>query len=132
MQGGSCHPFVRSGIFSGHKNCCGAVWPARRPLSITHSWVVAFCAVADAKKAAVYFWCNAVREYLAVFWVNHTFRSNFCEAVPDLFATMQCQGVFLTGYGMGCLYRFAITGNVRGKCPAVMEIKFARKASDIF
>ena len=58
------------------------------PLGITHSWAVAFCAVADAKKAAVYFWCNAVREYLAVFWVNHTFRSNFCEAVPDLFAAM--------------------------------------------
>lgn len=58
---------------------------------------------------------NAVREYLAVFWVNHAVRPDFCEAVPGLFTPVQRQDVFLPGYGMDHLDRFTITGNVSGK-----------------
>lgn len=84
-------------------------------MGITPSWLVAFCAVLDSKKALVYFRRDAVGEYLTVFRVNHALCPNFCEAVSGLFTPVQRQDIFLPGYGMGHFYRFTITGSTGGK-----------------
>lgn len=114
MKGGNGCPSIGSSAFSGHEDGGRTVFMTR-VLCIFLFGLVALCAVTDGKKAAVYFWCNAVREYPAVFRINHTFCPDSCEAVPGLLALVQCQSVLLSGYGMCCLYCFTIAGSTSGK-----------------